>query len=89
MKPEVLLISEPTRGVDIGAKEKLLVMLTEINSKENTTLVIASSELDELTRICDRIVVLFEGRVFKILQPDADEIEFALAISGEEAENAN
>lgn len=89
MKPEILFISEPTRGVDIGAKEKLLEMLTEINIEEGTTLVIASSELEELTRICDRIVVLFEGRVFKILEPDADEIEFALAISGEENENAD
>ncbi len=88
-KPELLFISEPTRGVDIGAKEKLLAMLTEINAKEGTTLVIASSELEELARICDRIVVLFEGRVFRILEPDADETEFALAISGEEIRNAD
>lgn len=87
MKPDILFVSEPTRGVDIGAKEKILDMLVEINRKYGTTLVIASSELDELMRICGRIVVFFEGKLFRILRSDEDEIEFALAISGEKYEN--
>ncbi|MGI6711389.1 MAG: sugar ABC transporter ATP-binding protein [Bacillota bacterium] len=83
VSPKVLFISEPTRGVDIGAKEKLLNMLVEINEKSGTTIIIASSELDELKRICDRIVILSEGKIAKILPPTAHETEFALAISGE------
>ncbi len=87
IKPDILFVSEPTRGVDIGAKEKILNMLVEINQKYGTTLVIASSELDELMRICDRIVVFFEGKLFRVIQSDEDEIALALAISGEEYEN--
>jgi len=83
VKPRLLFVAEPTRGVDISAKEKILNMLIEINSISNTTIVIASSELDELKRVCDRIAVMVQGKVFKILPPDASEVEFGLALSGE------
>ena len=82
--PQLLFVAEPTRGVDIAAKEKILNMLIEINRTRNTTIVIASSELDELKRVCDRIAVMVEGKIFKILSPDSSEMEFGLALSGEE-----
>lgn len=82
--PQLLFVAEPTRGIDISAKEKILQLLIEINRSRNTTIVIASSELDELKRVCDRIAVMVEGRVFKILSPDSPEVEFGLALSGEE-----
>ncbi len=82
--PQLLFVAEPTRGIDISAKEKILQMLIEINRSRNTTIVIASSELDELKRVCDRIAVMVEGKVFKILPPDSSEVEFGLALSGEE-----
>ncbi|MBF0118608.1 MAG: sugar ABC transporter ATP-binding protein [Desulfobacterales bacterium] len=53
--PEILFISEPTRGIDLGAKELILDMLISINKKK-TTIIISSSEIDELKRICDRII---------------------------------
>jgi ABC-type dipeptide/oligopeptide/nickel transport system ATPase subunit len=81
--PRLLFVAEPTRGVDISAKEKILHMLLEINRSRNTTIVIASSELEELKRICDRIAVMVEGRIFKILSPDASDEDFGLALSGE------
>ncbi len=83
LQPQLLFAAEPTRGVDIAAKEKILNMLIEINRTQNTTIVIASSELDELKRICDRIAVMVEGKVFKILSPDSSDLEFGLALSGE------
>jgi simple sugar transport system ATP-binding protein len=82
--PKLLFVAEPTRGVDISAKEKILHMLLEINRSRNTTIVMASSELDELKRVCDRIAVMAEGRIFKILSPDASDEDFGLALSGEE-----
>lgn len=85
--PKVLFIMEPTRGVDVGAKEKILDMLVRINREHGTTIVIASSELDELKRISDRIVVFCEGEISKILPPDASEETFAYAYTGEEAED--
>lgn len=89
VEPRLLFVAEPTRGVDISAKEKILTMLIGINRTNNTTIVIASSELDELKRVCDRIVVMVQGKVFKILSPDSSEVDFGLALSGEtEAEDA-
>lgn len=84
VEPRLLFVAEPTRGVDIAAKEKILNMLIEINRSQGTTIIIASSELDELKRVCDRIAVMVEGKVFKILSPNASEVEFGLALSGEE-----
>lgn len=82
--PRLLFVAEPTRGVDISAKEKILDMLIEINRIKNTTIIIASSELEELKRVCDRIAVMVQGELFKILSPDSSDVDFGLALSGEE-----
>ncbi len=82
--PEILFVSEPTRGVDMAAKELILQILMETNHERGTTLVIASSELDELQRVCDRIAVIYEGAVVDILAPGADEKAFALAFAGKQ-----
>ncbi len=84
VNPRLLFVAEPTRGVDISAKEKILQMLIEINRSKNTTIIIASSEIDELKRVCDRIAVMVEGKIFKILSPDSSDLAFGLALSGEE-----
>lgn len=81
--PVLLFVAEPTRGIDIAAKEKILNMLIEMNRSRNTTIVIMSSELDELKRVCDRIAVMVQGKIFKILSPDASDVDFGLALSGE------
>lgn len=83
MNPKVLFVLEPTRGVDIGAKEKILDMIIEMNEKNNTTVVVISSELEELKRISDRVAVLCEGRLSNILPPDSSDEEFTLAYTGE------
>ena len=82
LAPEILFVSEPTRGVDIAAKELILDLLIQTNRVQGTTLVLASSELEELQRVCDRIAVLYEGSVVAILAPDAQERDFALAFAG-------
>jgi simple sugar transport system ATP-binding protein len=83
MDPEILFVSEPTRGVDIQAKETILSIFLERNETAGTTLIVSSSEIEELVRICDRIAVIYGGRVFDILEPTATDTEFALAFSGE------
>ena len=60
--PEVLLIAHPTRGVDVGAIEKIHEAIMIERNKGRAVLLI-SSELDELIDLCDRIVVFFEGRI--------------------------
>lgn len=82
VNPKVLFVMEPTRGVDIGAKEKILDMLVKMNQEEGMTIVAASSELDELKRISDRIAVFCEGKLSRILSPEASEEEFAFAYTG-------
>ena len=60
--PKVLLADEPTRGVDIGAKGDIHRALGEL-AAEGMGLVVVTSELPELLSLCDRIVVLWRGRV--------------------------
>jgi simple sugar transport system ATP-binding protein len=83
MEPEILFVNEPTRGIDLEAKERILDMFIAMNKDKGTTLVMASSELDELRRICDRIAVLYQGRLVTILSPDTAESVFVQAMSGE------
>ena len=60
--PEILLLDEPTRGIDVGAKNEIYkLMMSLVN--ESISIVMISSELPELLGMCDRFVVLAEGRV--------------------------
>lgn len=81
--PKILFVSEPTRGIDIGAKQILLNYLVKINKELGITIIMTSSELNELRTICDRIAIVSSGTVQGILKPDAPNIEFALLMSGE------
>jgi simple sugar transport system ATP-binding protein len=80
-KPKMLFVSEPTRGIDIGAKKLILDLLLEL-SKQGMTIVMTSSELAELCSICDRIAIVCEGEVIGILPPDAPAAKFGLMMSG-------
>lgn len=85
-QPEILLISEPTRGIDIGAKELVMETLVRLNKEENLTIIITSSELAELKQISDRIAIIAEGKLNGIFPPDTDDAIFGLAMSGEDVE---
>ncbi len=80
-EPKILIIAEPTRGVDIGAKEKILEALTESNETLGTTVLLISSELAELRRVCDRIGVIHDGYLNGILSPNAEDGQFARLMS--------
>lgn len=62
MKPRVLIVDEPTRGVDVGAKAEIHRMLRDYASDGNGVIVV-SSEMPEIIGLCDRIIVLHEGRI--------------------------
>jgi simple sugar transport system ATP-binding protein len=81
LNPELLLVSEPTRGIDIGAKKLVLDLLKQLNN-EGMTIIMTSSELAELRSICDRILIICEGKVEGELPPDAPDAEFGLMMSG-------
>ncbi len=60
--PKVLLLDDPTRGVDVGAKAELYRIMDRL-CRQGLAIILTSSELPELITLCDRIVVLCEGRV--------------------------
>jgi ribose transport system ATP-binding protein len=60
--PRLLLLDEPTRGVDVGAREELYVLLEKL-AADGLCVVFASSDMEELLRLADRIVVMCDGRV--------------------------
>ena len=82
LKPKFLFVSEPTRGIDIGAKQLVLETLVRLNREEGMTIVMVSSELQELRSICDRIAIVAEGKIVDILTADASDVAFGLAMSG-------
>jgi rhamnose transport system ATP-binding protein len=63
-KPTVLIVDEPTRGIDVGTKAEVHRLLSELAAQGVAVLMI-SSELPEVLGMADRIVVLFEGRVMR------------------------
>ncbi|MGE5507542.1 MAG: sugar ABC transporter ATP-binding protein [Chitinophagales bacterium] len=83
LDPEVLWVSEPTRGIDVGAKQLVLDLLVKFNRDHGMTVVMTSSELAELRKICDRIAIVYEGRLAGILPPDASDVEFGLMMAGQ------
>ena len=82
MNPKFLFVSEPTRGIDIGAKKLVLETLVKLNREQGMTVVIVSSELQELRSISDRIAIVSEGKLVEILSPNASDADFGLAMSG-------
>ncbi|RAZ30411.1 sugar ABC transporter ATP-binding protein, partial [Klebsiella oxytoca] len=56
--PDVFILDEPTRGIDIGAKKLVLEYLTKLNREQGMTVIVVSSELVELRSICDRIAIV-------------------------------
>jgi rhamnose transport system ATP-binding protein len=69
LKPRILLMSEPTRGVDVGAKQEIVDLVLAL-SADGYTFVVSSSELEELLQIANRILVMNRGRVSRTFEAD-------------------
>jgi len=81
IKPEVLILDEPTRGIDVGAKVEIHRLVGQF-VKNRGAVILISSELPELIGVCDRIIVLSEGRsAGELSRPDfSQERILALAV---------
>jgi len=88
VEPEILFVSEPTRGIDVGAKKLVLDTLRRVNKESGTTIIMTSSELEELRSICDRIAIINEGKVSGILPAKCPAEEFGLLMLGHVAEES-
>jgi ribose transport system ATP-binding protein len=60
--PRVILLDDPTRGVDIGAKREIYELIRQM-SADGRVVIFSSTELPELIGLCDRIIVLYRGRL--------------------------
>ena len=67
--PDVLILDEPTRGIDVGAKFEIYRLMTDL-VKEGKTVIMVSSELPELIGMCDRIYIMNNGRITGCLSKD-------------------
>ena len=67
LEPKFLFVSEPTRGIDVGAKALVLEALRRFNRESGVTVVMISSELEELRQVCDRIAIVSGGKIAGIL----------------------
>ncbi|WP_309105116.1 sugar ABC transporter ATP-binding protein [Microbacterium sp.] len=85
--PKVMLLDEPTRGVDVGAKFEIYKIMTEL-AKQGRGILMISSELPELIGMCDRIYVMSAGRLTAELTPDQFSQETILKYAMNEIEVA-
>lgn len=82
LDPKILFVSEPTRGIDVGAKKIVLEELVRLNRELGMTIVMTSSELAELRSICHRIAIVCHGAVEGVLSPDDNDVDFGLMMAG-------
>ena len=86
MKPRVLLLDEPTRGIDIGAKQEIYALMEEL-AEEGVAILFVSSEMEEILGMSDRALVMHEGRVSGVLSREElnEEVVMQLATGRSEA----
>jgi simple sugar transport system ATP-binding protein len=85
--PKVLLVGQPTRGVDIGAVEFIHKQLIAMRDAGKAILLV-SVELDEIRSLSDRVLVMFAGRIVGEVSPETDEGEIGLLMAGIERREA-
>jgi general nucleoside transport system ATP-binding protein len=86
--PKVLVIEQPTRGLDVGAIEYVHARILDAR-KERAGVLLISAELDEIFTLSDRIAVIYEGEIMGFLQPDEVDIELiGLMMAGTRKEEA-
>jgi ribose transport system ATP-binding protein len=91
LRPTLLLLHEPTQGVDIGARAEVFLLLRQA-AAEGAAIIVASSDHEQLAAICDRVLVVRSGRIFAELRGEvgkeaiADACYAAAGIAGEESE---
>ena len=72
-RPALLILDEPTRGIDVGARQEVYRLIDALARQSKTAVLMISSEIEELMGACDRILVMARGRITdEIARPDFD-----------------
>ena len=80
MKPDVIIMDEPTRGIDVGAKRDIYELMNELTAS-GVSIIMVSSELPEVLGMSDRILVVHEGRIAGELQRDEADQEKIMTLA--------
>ncbi|MGW6933559.1 sugar ABC transporter ATP-binding protein [Lentzea sp. NPDC054927] len=80
-RPEVLILAEPTQGVDVGAKEEIHRIITEL-AEQGTAVLVVTSDLPEALRVADRVQVVRGGTTTAEFGPDASQVDVLAAAAG-------
>jgi ribose transport system ATP-binding protein len=88
LEPRIVVIDEPTRGIDIGTKEQIYKFIAGL-AEEGKSVIVISSEMPELIGICDRIVVMRAGRIVgEVAGEHMTEHEIVVMATGATSEEA-
>jgi ribose transport system ATP-binding protein len=68
--PRILLLNDPTRGIDVGTKQEIYALIREL-AAEGAAVLLYSTDYAELIGCCDRVAVFYAGRIVRWLQGDA------------------
>ena len=87
-KPDVILLNDPTRGIDVGTKQEIYRLLREL-ADEGAAILFYSTDYDELIGSCDRVAIMYDGRIISELEGDAinekNIVSASLNIAGQKA----
>ncbi len=73
MQPKVMILDEPTRGIDVGAKAEIYRLMREL-AEQGAVIIMISSDMEEVLHVSDRVAVMHEGRITGVLErPDCSE----------------
>jgi ABC-type sugar transport system ATPase subunit len=82
MAPQVLIVDEPTRGIDVGSKSEIHNLIREL-AKQGYAIVVISSEMPEVLRVSDRVIAMFHGEIIReFTSEEVNEDNLVQAISG-------
>jgi rhamnose transport system ATP-binding protein len=87
-RPDVLVLAEPTQGVDVGAKEEIHKIVAEL-ADEGTAVLVVTADLPEALRIADRLLVVRGGTITAEFAPTASQVDVLSAAAGEADEAAD
>ena len=85
--PDLVVLNEPTTGVDVGAREEIYAMVRRA-AAAGTTVLVASSDFEEIARLCDRAFIFARGRVIRELAGDSLTIETVTTAAAQGAERS-